>query len=66
MSEEARGAVRRSGENLLCREKIVGCPPVVGLTESDWRTRCAWCFDALGYHKTYKDCCVQQEVPFAR
>ena len=63
MSEEARGAVRRSGENLLCAaKKSLHSLPVVGLTERLADSLCL-VFDALGYHKTYKDCCVHKKCP---
>ncbi len=63
VSEEARGAVRRSGENLLCAaKKSLDALPVVGLTERLADSLCL-VFDALGYHKTYKDCCVHRKCP---
>ena len=57
------GAVRRSGENLLCAaNESLDALPVVGLTERLADSLCL-VFDALGYHKTYKDCCVHRKCP---
>jgi hypothetical protein len=57
VSEEARGAVRRSGENLLCAAtKSLHALPVVGLTERLADSLCL-VFDTLGYHQVFRDCC---------